>query len=173
MSSSFMYVMESSIRYEPKYAIDGKTGNGKEIFKSIHEHYPWFAIDFEQPRTVDKIMIKVVEGEKVNKHFLAVNFTFFVKIRLKLFFLLQDLEDLEIRVGDELINNRFAQPLSDRNNLCGNIQSLSSSLLTFTLECQKTLIGRYLSIQVMSYGQLHLDEVKIEEPEPGTYLHIH
>ena len=74
---------------------------------------------------------------------------------------------MEIRVGDELINNRFAQPLSDRNDLCGNIQSLSSSLLTFTLECQKTLIGRYLSIQVMSYGQLHLDEVKIEEPEPG------
>ena len=102
-----------------------------------------------------------------------MNFTFFVKIRLKLFFLLQDLEDLEIRVGDELINNRFGQPLSDRNDLCGNIQSLSSSLLTFTLECQKTLIGRYLSIQVMSYGQLHLDEVKIEEPEPGMHLHIH
>ena len=81
-----MYDKESSIKYEPKYAIDGKTGNGKEIFKSIHEHYPWFAIDFEQPRTVEKIMIKVVEGEKVNKTLFAVNFTFFVKIRLKLFF---------------------------------------------------------------------------------------
>ena len=70
-----MYDKESSIKYEPKYAIDGKTGNGKEIFKSIQEHYPWFAIDFEQPRNVEKIMIKIVEGEKVNIGFF--NQTFF------------------------------------------------------------------------------------------------
>ena len=76
ISSSFMYDKESSIKYEPKYAIDGKTGNGKEIFKSIHEHYPWFAIDFEQPRNVEKIMIKIVEGEKVNIGFFSTKLCF-------------------------------------------------------------------------------------------------
>ena len=51
--------MESYIKYEPKYGIDGETGNEKETFKTINERYPWFAIDFGQPRTVEKVILSV------------------------------------------------------------------------------------------------------------------
>ena len=76
---------------------------------------------------------------------------------------------MEIRIGNEHISSfaKEAKPLSDRNELCGKIEFLSSS--TFTIECQKSLVGRYLSIQLLSYGQIHLDEVKVE-PESGVYV---
>ena len=38
--------------------------------------------------------------------------------------------------------------------------------LTFNVQCQSEIVGQYLTIQLMSYGQLRLDEVKVY-PEPG------
>ena len=60
-----MYDIESSIKYEPKYGIDNKTGNGNETFKSIYERYPWFVIDFEDPRTVERVILSIPESANV------------------------------------------------------------------------------------------------------------
>ena len=38
--------------------------------------------------------------------------------------------------------------------------------LTFNVQCQSEIVGQYLTIQLMSYSQLRLDEVKVY-PEPG------
>ena len=70
----------------------------------------------------------------------------------------------EIRVGNEKIDS-FAQVLSDRNKLCQTMESMPNSL-TFNVQCQSEIVGQYLTIQLMSYGQLRLDEVKVY-PEPG------
>ena len=60
MASSFVYEIETSTKYEPKYAFDGLIG--KTGFKTIHERYPWFAIDFEQPRIIESVNITVPES---------------------------------------------------------------------------------------------------------------
>ena len=42
----------------------------------------------------------------------------------------------------------------------------------FIIECSEPLMGRYLSIQLMQYGSLQLDEVKVL-PEPGNLECFH
>ena len=60
---------------------------------------------------------------------------------------------MEIRVGHERITT-FSQPLWDRNQLCAQIDKLESDTGKFTVSCNSSLIGRYLTIQLMEYGSL-------------------
>ena len=67
----------------------------------------------------------------------------------------------------------FGQPLIDRNAICGTLTDESTADQSeatssqFIIECSEPLMGRYLSIQLMQYGSLQLDEVKVL-PEPGN-----
>ena len=66
----------------------------------------------------------------------------------------------------------FGQPLIDRNAICGTLTDESTPTAEatpsqFIIECSQSLMGRYLSIQLMQYGSLQLDEVKVL-PEPGN-----
>ena len=67
----------------------------------------------------------------------------------------------------------FGQPLIDRNAICGTLTDESTvdqseaTSSQFIIECSEPLMGRYLSIQLMQYGSLQLDEVKVL-PEPGN-----
>ena len=68
----------------------------------------------------------------------------------------------------------FGQPLIDRNAICGSLTDESTAAdqseatsSQFIIECSEPLMGRYLSIQLMQYGSLQLDEVKVL-PEPGN-----
>ena len=63
MASSFVYDIDTSTKYEPKYALDGLIGNTG--FKTIQERYPWFAIDFEQPRIIESVNITVPEAVRL------------------------------------------------------------------------------------------------------------
>ena len=71
---------------------------------------------------------------------------------------------LQVRVGFEILST-FGRPLTNVNTVCGDLDMESSST-QFIIKCTEALMGRYLSIQLMQYGFLHLDEVKIL-PEPG------
>ena len=72
----------------------------------------------------------------------------------------------------------FGQPLIDRNAICGTLTDESTADQSeatssqFIIECSEPLMGRYLSIQLMQYGSLQLDEVKVL-PEPGNLECFH
>lgn len=73
----------------------------------------------------------------------------------------------------------FGQPLIDRNAICGSLTDESTAAdqseatsSQFIIECSEPLMGRYLSIQLMQYGSLQLDEVKVL-PEPGNLECFH
>ena len=63
MSSSFVYDIETSTKHEPKYVLDGMIGNTG--FKTVHERYPWFSIDFEHPRIIESVNITVPEAVRL------------------------------------------------------------------------------------------------------------
>ena len=74
---------------------------------------------------------------------------------------------LEIRVGFEILST-FGQPLIDRNTICAQVTA-DTQETEFIINCTEALMGKYLSIQLMNYGSLHLDEVKVL-PEPGIEM---
>lgn len=139
--------------FGPALALDTLTGNETSVFKSIAEQYPWLAIDYEQPRIIETVTLVVpsqllVGGSTRKKR--AINEAGLV----------------EIRAGNEHITT-FGQPLYDRNTLCATIQSEEmSGNGEITVKCNTTLMGRYLTVQLMGYGSLVLDEVTTT-PEPG------
>lgn len=75
------------------------------------------------------------------------------------------LKSIEVRVGNERIT-KFGEHLSDINTFCGMLSSETSATGNFTILCSKALTGRYLTVQLLTYGYLHFDEVEAK-PTPG------
>ncbi len=76
------------------------------------------------------------------------------------------LRKIQIRVGNEKITD-FGQPLSHVNKLCANIEELESEEKSFNVTCEEKITGRFLSIQLLEYGQLELDHIRTY-PLPGS-----
>lgn len=102
------------------------------VFKSVEERFPWIVVDFEEARTIEAVLLKTKDQKT--------------------------LSNVQIRVGHEKIAV-FSQPLSDRNALCSNFDTLVSENKSFQIECNETLKGRFLSIQLMSFGSLEFEKV--------------